>query len=278
MEQAAQRIFYTSINADIPTQKHFFVYNPDTQKNNKEKTPILIWWDESQVRSYDDWLSDLTIRWLFLLAWGMQYIPFVEQLFVAWSPTFWKTTWIVDLVVVSNTKRTWVVKIFVKMCVFFHNMLYAKKTWNSLRLSLVIDRVWSDCSWIRKWVWDLMSPYWIAHLVTIYEQYENSSRQFFESNAWISYTLPKHPLCSVINLWLKKICGHNRIRRSIEWLLAWWVGDWLDTMLFQIHLFIQKSSYRYEKTCRATPWVWGDVVDSKRSLLKWKVSKKMGDS
>jgi hypothetical protein len=278
MEQDAQRIFYTSIDADIPYQKQFFWYDPEIQKSNEEQTPVLVWWVQENKLSYEEWLDASIIRVLNLFSVCMQYIPFVEQVFVGWWVTFGETSWVIDLVVVSNTQRTWLVKTVLSLIVVMLNIYASKNTPHTLRLSLVVDRVRSDCSWIRLWVWDLMSPYRIAHLTTLYEQYEHWSSQFFKANAWIQYTLPFHPLYSVITLWIQRIYGSSRIRRVIESLFSWTFGDILNGVFFQLHLLFSNKAYRYDKTLWASPWVGWETIKSRRSLLKRKVSKKQRDS
>lgn len=279
MEQNAQRIFYTSIGAEIPYQRNFFSYDPDAHTNNEKKHPVLVRWEECKKLSYSELLGEETIKQIDSFSTWMQCLPFVEQVFLAWWVTFWEKSWIIDIVVVSNTKRMRCVKIMLMITLYFFNMYWKKKTESALRLSLMVDRVWSDCSWIRSWVWDLMSPYWIAHLVCVYEQYEQWSTQFFKANAWIQYTLPNHPLRSVIQLGVVQRTWIYALRKRVESLFWWILWDWLNGIIFQVHTLFSNEAYRYEKTSRATPWVWWENIRSKRSLLKRKVSKKKyGDS
>lgn len=274
MEQNAQRIFYESIDANTPYQKEFFGYDPLGYSTQKESSSVLVWWEDRKQLSYTDWLSPETLKVLDLFSMILLWVPFVEQAFIAWWATFWESNWPIDIVVVSNTRRVRIVKICITMVLVVLNISMKKKNSCVLRLSLLVDRVHSDCSWVRSWVWDLMSTYRIAHCSAIYEQYEEWSSQFFKANTWIKYTIPTHPLCSVIRLWVIKKQGRSVFRKWLESLFSWVVGDWINSIFFYFNTMFSGLWYRYEKISRAAPWVWWEQIKSKRSLLKWKISQK----
>ena len=274
-EKNVKRVFYESTGNDIPYQKEFFEYHPTVSFDKELPVPSLLLWEIYEKLSYPDvllWDEERTS--INMVSSLIKSIPFVEQAYLAWSLSFWNSTWPVDIVVVSNTKRVWFVKILLEVLLWAINV-FQKNRWLLLfRLVLVTDRVRSDCSWMKKGIWDLMSAYWIWHLVVIYEQYNHWWDQFFSSNAWIRYAIPNHPLRSCINLWVQTRQWMWRVRKILEWWFSWIVWDWLDAVFFAGYLMFKKVWYRYEKVRRVAPYAWWDSLQSDRALLRRKVFSK----
>lgn len=276
MKKNNSRLIYTLLWVELPAQKKFLEYSPKTtiNENNYDYSTPWVWWEEltqaSYVCSYDAEISELLDR---LWRW-CRWIPFIENVFLAWSSTFGRYEDFYDIVVVTNVRRVWVSKIFIQFYIFVITQFSKQKKSKELRLVLVVDRLHIDLQWIRRGVGDLMSVYWLAHLVPIYFQHQDTQSMLFDANKRITYLLPYHPLCAVINLWIQVYEWMSNIRRSLEYILSSSFWDGIDWIVYTFHSLRKKDGFHSDKTAWISPWVWWDKNLSRTVRIQWKMMQK----
>lgn len=269
-------LLYTLLWVECPAQKKFLEYSPKTtlKQNEYDHSTPWIRWEELTQASY--WLSfdDATATLLRKLWRWCRWIPFVENVFLAWPSTFGVYDGFYDIVVVTNVRRVWLSKILVQLFIFIITHTSGEKKKKSLRLALVVDRLHIDLQWIRRGVGDLMSVYRLAHLVPLYLQHENTQGMLFYSNKRITYLLPYHPLCPVINLGIPVYEWTTRFRKGLEQLLSAVFWDSLNWVVYSFHTLRKRLDFRYDKTAWISPWVWWDKNVCRTLMIQRKMMLK----
>lgn len=266
-------LLYELLWVEHPAQKKFFEYSPKTslkQNNYDHSTPWIRWEELTQASYVSSFNEDIALLLNRLWRW-CRWIPFIENVFLAWSPTFGNYNDFYDVVVITNVRRVWLSKILVQLFIFLITLASKEKKWASLRLTLVVDRLHIDLQWIRRGVWDLMSVYWLAHLVPLYLQHENTHWMLFDANKRITYLLPYHPLCPVINLWVPVHEWTTKLRNGFEQILSTIIWNSLDWILYTFHSIRKDSNFRYDKTAWISPWVWWDKSLSRILMIQRKM-------
>jgi hypothetical protein len=273
-------LLYTLLWLEQPAQKKFLEYSPKTKLNQNGYDYSTPWirWEELTQASYALSLDENTATLLHRLWRWCRWIPFIENVFLAWSPTFGMYDDFYDIVVVTNVRRVWLSKVLIQLFILLITLTSKEKEWTSLRLALVVDRLHIDLQWIRRGVGDLMSVYWLAHLVPVYLQHENTQWMLFDANKRITYLLPYHPLCPVINLGMPVYEWTTKIRQGIEKILSTIVWDSLDWIMYISHSFRKHLDFRYDKTAWISPWVWWDKNLSRTLTIQWKMMLKSDEN
>lgn len=160
---------------------------------------------------------------VFLKKWKFLYhnFPFVEEIFLANSITFnaLTPTSDIDLFVITKQGRIWTARFIMSLILrVFGLKRSAKYEYQRFCLSFFVDRGKIDLEPLLLHERDIYFPYWIAHLVPLYQ--EQRSNALFESNTWIHRFLPNFPLQQVISLGLNVLEGRGKLKTYLEFFLA----------------------------------------------------------
>lgn len=256
-------LFYSVMGYPLPRQKEFFAYRV-------WKEPWWIglldppsWWSTSQLhQEYCDYLKKRRRIW--------QYIPFIEAVYVGNSLTFNAINKHsdIDLFIITNVKRLWTWRLFsVLVCWLLRIKRTRKKTAKRFCLSFTISRDATNLQEIKLKPYDPYLIYRIAHLVPVYQEFDEHPINIYKDNSWIQMYLPNHPLEQTIDLWIWLDTWKSTIRKSTEWLLSWYFGDFFERLIriIRLPIILRKRKKRGA--------VWSDCIVSD-TMLKFHYDKR----
>lgn len=220
--------FYEVMGYPLPLEKDFFAYH------SKKK----IWFSSHFSCFSRKEKSDIMNEFLaFLKKWKFLYcnFPFVEEIFLANSISFnaLKENSDIDLFVITKQGRIWTARFIMSLIL---RSFWLKRTANNeyqrFCLSFFIDRKKMNLESLLLHEKDIYLPYWIAHLVPLYQEQKNTT--LFEQNTWILRFLPNFPLQQVISLDWKIQEGKGKIKTCLEFLLSGKFWDYLEEFIRRI--------------------------------------------
>lgn len=205
--------FYEVMNYPLPLEKDFFAYR------SKRKVWLPSRFSCFSRKEKSDLMQDFLA---FLGKWKFLYcnFPFVEQIFLANSISFNALTpnSDIDLFVLSKEGRIWTARLLMSLILrFFWLKRSAKNEYQRFCLSFFVDRGKMNLEPLLLHERDIYLPYWIAHLVPLYQ--EQRSSVFFQQNAWILRFLPNFPLQQLISLTWNLQEGRGKFKTCLEFLL-----------------------------------------------------------
>ncbi len=220
-------LFYDIMDYPLPRQKEFFAYRVGSE-------PWWLWYVQLPTRSHVDEQFDEYVAWINKWKHLWKHIPFIEAVYVANSMTFnalkpWSD---IDLFIVTNVKRLrwW------RLCsVIIYALLRLKRTKKNFTmkfcLSFTVARDAVNLQELKLNPYDPYLVYWIAHLVPIYQEFEDYPLNIYKENSRIRFYLPNHPLEQVIDLWIDPVVGCSSIRRTFEKLWSGFAGDLIERLI-----------------------------------------------
>lgn len=225
--------FYEMMNYPIPRLRIFFAYKWFLLDKNNLKTEI---WSEFSRNSKSALFSEFLT---FIQKWNWIYsqFPFIKQIFLANSITFnaLKSSSDIDLFVVTQKGRIWTARFFMSiMMLFFQIKRNSKNEFKRFCLSFFVDEEHIDLEPLLLSEKDVYLPYWIAHLVPLYQ--EQRSEIVFQKNVWISHFLPYFPKRQAIFLWNSVILGKWLFKKLVERSFRGMVWEILERWIKKIWL------------------------------------------
>ena len=233
--------FYQVMGYPIPRLRKYFQYS----KNwfSRMKTDDSSYFEEGikdQAFSWDE-KGDLIQDFLaFIKKWWWLYsnFPFVDQIFLANSLCFnaLKARSDIDFFVVTQKWRIWTARFFMSVLMWCFAIKRTKKRqFKRFCLSFFVDADHLCLEHLLLDEQDVYLPYWIAHLVPLYQR--ERSERFFQVNSRIRRFLPNAPLKQAIFLGkLKGFEGKGRFRRFIECIFMGKLWDLLEKLIKLIWL------------------------------------------
>lgn len=215
--------FYNVMHYPLPVNKEVFSYKE--QYDCVYKGVNFSW--SSKWECFDAFLVFVK-KWQGLLI----NLPFVKDVYLANSIVFnaVNDSSDVDLFVVSKRNRIWISRLVMSLVFLF---LWIKRTTNSSSkkfcLSFFVDEEHQDLSGLSLWKKDIYLPYWIAHLVPLYQESKNDD--IFVYNKWILDYLPNIKLKQNIFLWIQCLCWKWKIKKIFEFLFWWKFWDVCENLV-----------------------------------------------
>lgn len=220
-------LFYEIMNYPLPRQREFFSYRHSDGIWGSAFAEWPSW------RAFDE---QYTKQCTFLeqRSWLWKTIPFLESVYVCDKLSFnaQGDTEKIDLFLVSNVWRMWHVWLWSSMFSLYIKILYRlKQSEYVLSINFIVARDTCDIQWIKLVPHDPYLIYRLAHLVPIYQQFDQHELNIRKENKWMQYYLPDHPLEQTIFLDIEKQHGQNRIRKKNEHLGQWVIGDFRERLI-----------------------------------------------
>lgn len=234
----------------IPYSRDFFAYKPWLL--NKKKLKSEFW---SRFSWY--YKPSLLLEFLaFIKKWNWLYLhfPFVKEIFLANSIAFnaLKSTSDIDLFVVVQKGRVWTARLIMTFLMVLFNIKRTQKSeYKKFCLSFFVDEDHYDLEPLLLNEKDIYLPYWVAHLVPLYQ--EQITNKIFEENSWITRFLPHFPVMQTIFLWNQIITGRWIFKRLIEGILQWKLWDTFENLIKKLRfpriIRLQKQTPELHQEC-----------------------------
>ncbi len=246
-------LFYQIMQYPIPRESSLFFFDSLAQGRNDSSDKFS--WDQK-----NPYMDEYT-RYIWKLARLYRSVPFVQSMYLCNSITFNALSKNSDIDIFIITKpwalrraRLWSVLLF---SIFF----LRRSPWNNKRKKFCLSfYVTQD----HQNLYDIMLPqndiyfiYWLAHLVTLYQE---TPENIYSHNTRLKWVLSNFPNHHCINIWTKVYHWKNRFKRFFEFLSG---GVWWETIeslikLVRLPIVIYKTKHLKNK------WQW--ILISKNIL------------
>jgi len=277
--------FYKVMKYPIPKQKEFFVsvdsvFDILNNKYKFEKIKFSDHFNLNNEKSYNNKILDEFVDFINKYWWLYRNLPFVKQIRLCNSITFWAVSEDsdIDLFIICKKNRLWLCRFFTVLIFWILRLSRrSKKEAKKFDLWFYVTEDNLNLYWISLKPVDRYLVYWIGHLVLLYTNKELSEDELrrlaedniFVNNSWIKNILPNHPLRQVINLWNKVFTWRWLFKNFIEKILWWRIWDFLENLIkfIRLPLMIRKKEKMWVK------W-WGIIISDKMLKFHWKDIRK----
>ncbi len=259
--------FYRMMWYIAPYQKELFSYFWEPRE--------LIWW-------HPVWLSRakpgefLEIAQWELDKWGhiRKYIPFVEMVCLTGKLSFNATEvhQKISYGVVTSKKRMWLAYVISKLVFKYINRAQRKSELPEFCLRFCVAEDQLSLQSGKKWEYDIIFIYQLAHLSLRYKKFEQLPRNIYEENERLNEYLPHFPKKFVISLGNYYYFGKQKMGLFFERMLSGKI--W---MIFEKILMNMLLRYMVLKKWSDDAWtirkdiIWHDEREREKYLLQWKL-------
>lgn len=242
-------IFYKIMKYPIPKRMEYFFFDKKINDNkNEDKKDIF---SRSKKNKYmDEYISFINNFWKLYRS-----IPFIKQIFLCNSITFnaLKKDSDIDLFIITKKDSIRRARLFSLIFFLIHWIKRLKyKIRKKFCLSFYVSEDNINLYNIMLSKSDIYLNYWLAHLVSVYEEKKNSIN-IYEKNPRFRVTMPNHPQKQCINIWNTIFLWNNKIKNILEKLFSWLIWKLIEEIIKTIWIPILKK--KTKKLWKDSKWI-----------------------
>lgn len=242
-------IFYKIMKYPIPKRMEYFFF--DKKVNDNKNIGIDNSFSRNKENKHmDEYISFINTFWKLYRS-----IPFIKQIFLCNSITFnaLKKDSDIDLFIITKKDSIRRARLFSLIFFFIHWIKRHKyKIRKKFCLSFYVSEDNINLYNIMLAKSDIYLNYWLAHLVSIYEEKKNNIN-IYQKNPRFKVTMPNHPQKQCINIWNKIFFWNNKIKNILEKLFWWLIWKIIEETIKTIWIPILKK--KTKKLWKDSKWI-----------------------
>ncbi len=240
--------FYKVMKYPIPQNMECFFFEKKNNTNTRFKEDC--WFSRNKKNKYmDEYIEFINKYWNLYKS-----IPFIKEIYLCNSISFnsLKKDSDIDLFIITQKNSIRRARFF---SLLFFSILWIRR-WKEVRkkfcLSFYVTEDNQNLYNISIPRSDIYLNYWLAHLITLYQEKGNSWNIYKHNNRFRS-SLPNHPQKFCINIGNKKYYWNSKLKNILQKSLWWLLWNIIEYIIKIIWIPILKS--KTKKLWKKWQWV-----------------------